>query len=474
LKFRIIKTLKAEFCAALFVFIALLIVSAVVFTRSPKLSDFLGFSSEGKFENVIIMISDGCGYEHITATDYYQYGASGQQVYENFPVRLGVSTYEYEGSDDAGYILFGYDPHLAWTNFDYTNNAWFATDSASAATAMSTGQKTYDGAIGVDILNSPLKHALEFAEEKGKATGVVTSVVFSHSTPAGFVAHNISRDNYADIANEMIYTSPVDVIMGCGAPDYDDDGSPADNDKQYVGGESTWNDLTDDNLVIGADANGDGSPDIWTVIRDRSTFQALANGSTPDRLIGIPRIYTTLQQARSGDNNAAPYVVPQIETVPTLAEMSKAALNILDNDKDGFFLMIEGGAIDWASHDNQSGRMIEEEIDFNHAVEAVVNWIEKNDNWNETLLIVTADHECGFLTGPGSNPLRTEIVNNGKGNVPGMEWHSDIHTNNIIPFFAKGPSAMQFTSVADVVDPVRGHYIDNTDIGRIIIGFFNQ
>ena len=79
---------------------------------------------------------------------------------------------------------------------------------------MSTGVKTYDGAIGVDLEGLPLEHALELAEEKGKATGVVTSVEWSHATPAGFVAHNVSRNNYAEIAQEMIYDSAVDVIMG--------------------------------------------------------------------------------------------------------------------------------------------------------------------------------------------------------------------------------------------------------------------
>jgi alkaline phosphatase len=418
------------------------------------------------------MISDGCGYEHITATDYYQYGATGRQVYEKFPVKVGMSTYEYEGTA-PNYKLFGYDPHLAWVNFNYTKDAGLTTDSASAATAMSTGTKTYNGAIGVDILGAPLQHALQYAEAKGKATGVITTVEFSHATPAGFVAHNLSRNNYAAIANEMIYSSPIDVIMGCGAPDYDDNGNPAVKDPKYVGGAATWTDLTDNNLVTGADANGDGVADDWTAIRDRSAFQNMANGNVPNRVIGIPRVYTTLQQVRAGDGNAAPYVVPLTETVPTLEEMTKAALNVLDNDKDGLFLMIEGGAIDWAAHANQSGRMIEEEIDFNHSVEAVVKWVEKNSNWGETLLIVTGDHECGYLTGPGSDPDRTEIVNNSKGNVPGMEWHSDDHTNNIIPLFAKGPASKQFATVADVIDPVRGRYLDNTDIGKIIIGLFD-
>jgi alkaline phosphatase len=128
----------------------------------------------------------------------------------------------------------------------------------------------------------------------------------------------------------------------------------------------------------------------------------MASGDTPLRVIGLPQVHETLQQKRRGDDLADPYVVNRTETVPTLAEMSQVALNVLDNNRDGFFLMIEGGAVDWAGHDNQSGRLIEEEIDFNRAVEAVAAWIEKNSSWDDTLLIVTADHETGYLNGPGS------------------------------------------------------------------------
>jgi len=127
------------------------------------------------------------------------------------------------------------------------------------------------------------------------------------------------------------------------------------------------------NGTAGNDADGDGINDTWILIQDRTDFQKMMIGATPKRVIGIPKVENTLQQERNGDNNADPFVVPFIETVPTLEEMTKAALNILDDDPDGFFVMIEGGAVDWVSHDNQFGRMIEEEIDFNRAVEAVVN-----------------------------------------------------------------------------------------------------
>ncbi len=265
-------------------------------------------------KNVIVMISDGWGYNHIAATDYY---GGRKQGYESFPVRLAMSTYEIESVSVSGAAaqdkLLGYDPVLFWNDFAYAD-APLATDSASAATAMASGTKTYNGAIGVDISKQDLTLITEAAEKKGKATGVVTSVEFSHATPAGFVAHNTSRNNYAEIANEMILDSATDVIMGCGAPDYDDSGNPlapgSFNTYKYVGGETTWNDITDDLIVTGADADNDGDDDDWTVIRDRRDFQKMAFGPTPSRVLGIPRVYTTLQQARAGDGKADPYQSP--------------------------------------------------------------------------------------------------------------------------------------------------------------------
>lgn len=413
----------------------------------------------GGIKNVIVMISDGCGYNQIKATDYYQYGKTGKQVYEQFPVQVGMSTYS----------VGSYDPALAWESFDYVKNG--PTDSAAAATAMSTGKKTYDAAIGVDFDGNDLKHLSERFEALGRSTGVVTTVQISHATPAGFVAHNASRNDYAGIANEMIKSSKTDVIMGAGNPWYNDNGkkkaTAAASDYNFVGGKTTWIGLTEGTLSV-ADANGDGKKDPWKLIQSRSQFQKLGSGKTPDRVLGIVQAATTTQQARGGDAYADPYDVPLNKNVPTLAEMSKGALNVLDNDKDGFFLMIEGGAIDWAGHANQTGRLIEEEIDFNKAVEAVNKWVEKNSSWNETLLIVTGDHETGYLTGPGSDPEWTPVKNKGKGRVPGVQWNSGNHTNSLTPLFAKGAGAEKLLKYADEYDPVRGEYLDNTEIAKMI------
>ena len=416
-------------------------------------------------ENVIVMIADGWGFDHDVAGSYYAEGAAERRPWNRFPTDLAMSTYMgYDEGDDCH--GWGYNPTDAWADFNYVKECY--TDSAAAATAMSTGVKTYNGAIGVDMDEQPVPHVLELAEDMGKATGVITSVEWTHATPAGFAAHNVSRNNYAEIGQEMVYDSAVDVVMGAGHPWYDADGQykTTPNTFKYVGGEDTWNDLVAG--TAGGDANGDGADDPWVLIETRTEFQALATGPTPTRVLGTAQVYQTLQKNRSGDGYADPYIVPLIESVPTLEEMTKAALNILDDDPDGFFLMIEGGAIDWASHGNESGRMIEEELDFAASVNAVVDWVQRNSNWGETLLVVTADHETGYLNGPGSDPTWMPVVNNGAGVLPGMEWHSGDHTNSPVPFFAKGDAARMFKAYADEYDPVYGKYLDNTEMANVL------
>jgi alkaline phosphatase len=419
--------------------------------------------------NVIVMISDGCGYNHVDAANLYVAGRTGVQPYEQFGARYAMSTYSVDGH--------GYDPVQAWDDFEFVNHGY--TDSAAAATALSTGHKTYNGAIGVGVDGSVLRNILELAEERGKATGVVTTVPFSHATPAAFVAHNINRGNVAQIAQQMILDSAVDVIMGIGHPWFDNDANRVDApiDFSYVGGEQLWQQLVAGS--VGGDADGDGTPDQWTLIQTRAQFQAMASGATPGRVVGVPQVHRTLQQRRTDERGERgsgpspyrddpPYYVPLNGSVPTLEEMTRAALNVLDDDPDGLFLMVEGGAVDWAAHANESGRMIEEQIDFNHAVGAVMAWVEQNSDWIETLLIVTADHETGYLTGPGSDPGWQPLVNNGSGRLPGMEWHSTGHTNQLVPVFAHGEAAVFLHGYAEEVDPVRGAYVDNTDVGTFL------
>lgn len=400
-------------------------------------------------KNIILMVVDGGGFNHFITTSYYQYGGLGHQVYDGPGwVKYGCTTFDSSGS---------YSPASMWASFTYQQNG--ATDSAAAATALNTGVKTYDGAINVDNSYNPLTSIAQVEDSRGRAAGVVTTVEMSHATPACVWAHNTDRGNYAAIANEMIYSSGLDVIMGAGNPNYDNDGLPASMTSDYVGGATTWSQLKN-----GATGRG------WTLIESKAGFQSYA--ADPNlpliRLIGIAQVHRTLQEKRT--------TVSLNTNVPDLATMSISAINILSKDPDGFYLMIEGGAVDYASHDKKLDRMLEEFTDFNRAVEAVVDWIETNSSWNQTLLIVTADHECGCLWGPGSGgTVFNPIVNNGVGVLPGGVYFKNSHTNQLVPLHAKGVGSELFAAYADLTDVTAaskygfsGKYLDNTDIFKVM------
>ncbi len=422
--------------------------------------------------DIILMISDGCGYNCFDLASLYQYGRTGTQVYDSFPVRFAVSTYSASSTP--------YDPQKAWASFDFVLTD--PTDSAAAATAMATGVKTNDNTVCLSPDGTKLTSIVEIAEVLGKKTGTVTSVPFCHATPASFLAHVDDRYKYGEIARQVIRESPVDVVMGCGHPYYDRSGRPVDEpDFRYVGGKETWEALIQGEA--GADADGDGQPDSWKVIQTADAFRSLIEGPAPSRVFGIAPSYRTFQQERDGDVQADPFDVPPVQTVPTLSEMALGALNVCDDDPDGFFLMIEGGAVDWACEDNQTGRLIEEQISFNKAVEAVIDWIEANSRWEDTLLIVTSDHETGYITGPGSGKELPDgdfsktwkpLINKGKGKVPGMEWHRDYHTNSLVPLYAKGYGSERFSALADETDPVHGFYLDNAEIGLLMIELLKE
>ena len=145
--------------------------------------------------------------------------------------------------------------------------------------------------------------------------------------------------------------------------------------------------------------------------------------------------------------------------------MVRGGLNVLDNNPKGFFVMIEGGAIDWANHDNQKGRMLEEMRSFSDAVDTVINWVNKYSSWDETLLIITADHECGDLW--GGNTF-TPVKDYGKNVMPALKYNSKDHTNALVGVWAKGKGSEIMKLMAGETDPVRGVFIQNTAIPQLI------
>jgi len=461
----------------------------LLFFLVPSLSGSIHGYSQGsprllKVKNVILIIGDGMGYNAIRATDFY---LGEKQYYEDFPVRLAMATYPanadeiYQGDQGTVKKIIGYDQIAAWKDTGYVKRN--TTESSAAATAMATGFKTYNKAIGISMNFDTLTNLVEVAKSLGKSAGVVTTVPFSHATPAGFVAHNRSRSKYSQIARDMILRSRCDVIIGCGNPAFDDDGRALEKkweNSGFVGDSALWGQLVkgsgkqtrfhfEGKSYTVSDCDGDGMADPWTIIQSLDSFRRLEQGVPPKRILGCPEVHSTLQMARAmgkGEtNDSPPFVTPYIKKIPTLADMTLGALNVMDNNPKGFFLMIEGGAIDWAEHDNQKGRTIEEMAGLNDAVKAVIGWVNRHSNWKETMVIVTGDHETGYLWG---GPPFVPVGDNGAGRLPVMQFNSPDHTNSLIPLFVKGTGSELFAGFADESDSVRGPYIQNSEIPQVI------
>ncbi len=471
-------------------------------------------------KNVFMMISDGASFGAWDAADLYKNGNTTTSPYfgPDFKKYL-MTTYPLNMSNTpkgGNTPEVSYDPAKAWDptplsgttggynkyfkGYDYLRQN--ATDSASAGTALATGQKTYNNAINwandPKGVGAPIQPTIpELAKECGKAVGTISSVQWSHATPASFSnAHNISRNNYAAIANNMLNGKVMDVIMGAGHPQFNDNGvrqianydDPAVTDSvaRYVGGRDTWIKL-----------NEGTHPEGWKLIQTLPEFQKLANGTSALlsnaanlRLVGTAEVATTLQQSRSGFAPTDKVGEDPInKNVPTLVEMTKGAINALavksqaTNNK-GFFLQIEGGAVDWAAHGNQTARLIEEQLDFNAAVDFVISWIEKNGGWDNNLLIITTDHGNSMPLGPDSGSVfmdRLEAAD--VTGVPTVKWHSNNHTNELVALFARGAGSELFEALVDGKDDFftkyypdwqaagfDGRFIDNTDVFTVLKG----
>ncbi|WGH85763.1 alkaline phosphatase [Auritidibacter ignavus] len=434
-------------------------------------------------KNIILLIGDGMGYNHVDSASLFEngesnwqisvdpendqqqhqsdYGDNPQQSYEEFDLQIGMSHHSLDSPV--------YDPEAAWADFDWVKNN--PTDSAASGTALASGHKTHNGSLGVDDDGEPVENFAEYAAEKGLATGVVSSVPFGHATPASWGAHVADRGENHAIAEQMI-NGELDVIIGAGHPLYDVDGQER---------EANWKWLTEEQYTDLQEGNTD-----FTFLETTAELKDVANGNNvPESLFGLVPVAETLQFDRTALAEAEPRRdngrvdgVPLEEgqsplpgeiaknDVPTLAELTDAALNVLEQNDEGFFTMIEGGAIDWAGHANATTGNLEEQIEFNDAVDTVVNWVEENSSWDETLVMVTADHETGFLSGPGAGTAWTQITGEA-GQLPVGGWYSGDHTQALVPFFAHGAGADSVLNYVQGEDPVRGQYIDNTDVAKL-------
>ena len=233
------------------------------------------------------------------------------------------------------------------------------TDSAAAATAIACGTKTSNGKVGVDPQNKRLESVAEVAKKNGKKVGIVTSVTINHATPAGFYAHRSHRGQGYEIGLDLI-DSGFDYFAGGGFGKFAD----YKKSKSYRG-----------NLHKLAAERG------YTVIFSREEFEKLRPGCGKVLV-------------RCCDN-ALPYEIDSDGKTPTLTELTKKGIELLDNP-NGFFMMVEGGSIDWCGHGNEAAGNLTEVLGLDRAVRVAMDFAARHPG--ETLIIVTGDHETGGMT----------------------------------------------------------------------------
>ncbi len=284
---------------------------------------------------VFYFIGDGMGPSHVLGTELF----------------LG----EKEGKiGRPAPLCFTQFPHSAFvTTFSASNGV---TDSAASGTALATGHKTNNGCLGVTPDGSPVYSVAYAAKQAGYAVGVATTVCINHATPGAFYAHNKSRNNYYEIAQEML-TANYDF---------------------YAGGDAKCSDSQREVLYKEAGKKG------YTIARGYADYLAKADDAKKMMLY------------QKEVSEGIPYTIDRTPEDLTLAQITDAAIDFLaDKSKKGFFLMVEGGKIDYASHSDDAATAFQEVLDFDAAIARAVEFYKKHKD--ETLIIVTADHETGGL-----------------------------------------------------------------------------
>ena len=323
--------------------------------------------SDSKVKNIVLMIGDGMGENIIKAAEIVK---GDKLIMSGLPNQTHVTTYSQ--SVTSGEAEF--------------------TDSAAAATALSTGVKTYNQCIGVDKDGNSLETICEFAQKYDMKTGLVDRQYVCHATPAGMAAHNSNRGNYVQILRDMAKTG-VNVMFGGGEQYYKD----SNKTKNYI--------------------NEKGYKFIDT------EEQLLALDGSDDKVLGM-FAYENMKNAYRE---------------PTLTTMTSKALDLLDNDK-GFFLMVEGSNIDVCESEQDMKGTIEQMMAFDHTVDYVLNWAQQHPG---TLVLVTADHETGGVQIPDN--ATADDINNDCFTSDGE------HTNTNVLLMAGGAQSAEICS-SDVID----------------------
>jgi alkaline phosphatase len=293
--------------------------------------------------NLIVLIGDGMGPAQVTAGRNYLRYMKGQEHLELDGYFVGQATTYADRGEDGGVVVSG-----------------IVTDSASAGTAFATGHKTYNAGISVsnEEISVPYASVIEAAEKAGKATGLVSTARITHATPAVYASHVRSRDNENAIAAQYL-ESGVDVLFGGG--------------KQFFVTKDEKGKRADKNIISDFQSKG------YKVAYDAKALEEISG----PKALGL------------FNSSHVNYTPDRTEAIPSLADMTSKALDILSADKNGFAIMIEGGRIDHSSHANDFPTTIQEVLDFDAAVKVAMDFAKKDGN---TSVVITADHETGGLS----------------------------------------------------------------------------
>jgi alkaline phosphatase len=407
----------------------LLLVSALLVTW---VLDADASRKRARAKHIILFVGDGMQLEHEIAASRYLFGRDTElsfqklmykgyvatwdvNTYNRYALAAGLPTYTPTGfNPTVGYDPFkgGFKPYPAQTS--RIDDAYFltklalnptdtpvqfrypATDSASAASAWATGVKTDDGNIAWkpgDLAGGALKTIAELLrDQKGFSIGVVSTVPFTHATPAAHVSHNVSRNNYTQIAHEIIRTVQPEVVIGGGYP------GPSGTGRFNYLGEADYiflksSDPANPYLFVERESGVDGSVALL-----EASHEAVQKGKKLFGLFGGPG--GSFESPVAYDFPGTPLVARATIENPRLKDATLAALKVLGQDPDGFFVMVEQGDIDWANHSNDFQRMVGTTWDLHAAVQAAVDFINQPDDgidWSNTLLIVTSDHANSYM-----------------------------------------------------------------------------
>jgi alkaline phosphatase len=296
------------------------------------------------------------------------------------------------------------------------------TDSSSSATSMTAGIKTYNGAVNVDFQGQQIETLAHKLQKEGYSVGAVSSVPISHATPAAAYAHNVDRDDFQDLARDMVGLrsvahrdvplSGMDVVLGTGWGEIVND-KVKEQGANFVPGNLY---LPEEDIQAIDVENGGRYRVVQRTagIEGRAALKAAADDAVARKLrlfgfFGASKPCHLPFRTADGDyrptdgarRKADHYTPDDLKENPTLSDMAVAALDVLSQNPKGFWLMVEAGDVDWANHDNNLDNSIGAVISGDEAVRAITNWIETHGGWDDTLLIVTADHGHYFhLTKP--------------------------------------------------------------------------